>query len=92
MTELQQRQFISFYAGKRKDQQTLLILCIIGFVGFAGIHRLAIGHVGMGILYFFTAGLCFIGTIIDVINIADLTWEYNQKQALEAATMVSMMK
>lgn len=92
MTAGQQQQFMMIYSGKRKDQQTLLILAAIGFVGFAGIHRFITGSIGLGILYLLTAGLCFVGTIIDMINIKDIAFQYNQKQALEAATMVSMMR
>ena len=92
MTESQQQQFVSIYGAKRKDQQLLLILAILGFVGVAGVHRFLVGNIIMGLLYFFTGGLCLIGTIVDIINIKDITFEYNQKQALEAATMVSMMK
>lgn len=91
MTDAQQRQFFSFYTGKRKEQQNLMIMAIIGFFGVAGIHRFMIGEVGMGILYLLTAGLCGIGTIIDLVNIRKMTAEYNQKQALEAANMVRMM-
>ena len=90
-SEAQQRQFLMFYAGKRKDQQTLMILTIIGFFGVAGIQRFMIGQVGMGLLYFFTAGFCGIGTIIDLVNINKMTSDYNQKAAMETAYMVKMM-
>ena len=92
MTASQQQQFVSFYGSKRKEQQTLLILAAFGFLGFAGIHRFVTGSIGFGVLYFFTAGLCFVGTIVDMINIKDIAMDYNRKQALEAATMVSMMR
>lgn len=35
-----------------------------------------------------TAGFCFIGTIIDVINHKKLAFEYNQLKAQTIATMV----
>jgi TM2 domain-containing membrane protein YozV len=91
MTESQQQQFISFYGGKRKEQQTLTILAIIGFFGVAGIHRLITGDTVLGILYFFTAGFCGIGTIIDLVNMKQIASDFNQKQAIETATMVKMM-
>jgi TM2 domain-containing membrane protein YozV len=91
MTENQKQQFVMFYQGKRKDQQTLLIMAIIGFFGVAGVHRLVIGQTAMGLIYLFTAGFCFIGTIIDVINIKKMAYEFNQKQAFEVANMVKMM-
>ena len=80
--------FISLYKSKRKKTETILLCCLVGFVGFAGIHRFVIGHIAMGILYFFTGGLCLIGTIVDVINHKLLTFEYNQKMAIEAMAMV----
>ena len=71
--------FISLYNNKRKKTETILLCCLLGFVGFAGIHRFVVGHIGMGILYFFTGGLCLIGTIVDVINHKNLAFEYNEK-------------
>jgi TM2 domain-containing membrane protein YozV len=91
MTENQQQQFIIFYQGKRKDQQNLLILTIIGFFGVAGIQRFVIGDTALGLLYLFTGGFCGIGTIIDIINIKRMTFEYNHKQALDSANLVTMM-
>ncbi len=91
MNESQQKQFIMFYQGKRKDEQTMLILTVLGFFGFAGIQRFVIGEIGMGIAYFFTAGFCLVGTIIDLVNIKSMTFEFNKKSAYEAATMVSLM-
>ncbi len=55
--------------GPRKSKTVALILCILGFFGFAGIHRMYVGKVGSGVLHFFTYGLCVIGTIIDLISI-----------------------
>jgi TM2 domain-containing membrane protein YozV len=81
--------FITVYNGKRKRTETILLCCLLGFIGAAGIHRFVVGQIGLGILYFFTAGLCFIGTIVDVINHKQLTFEYNQKMAVEAMQMVS---
>ena len=80
--------FISLYNGKRKRTDTILICCLLGFVAAAGIQRFVIGQIGMGFLYFFTGGLCLIGTIVDIINHKELTFEFNQKMALEAMGMV----
>ena len=75
--------FVRIYQARRKDPMLLLVLALIGFFGVAGIHRFFVGHIGMGILYFFTAGLCFIGTIVDMINYKNFAFEYNRKVALE---------
>ena len=80
--------FATVYRARRKDPQLILILTLLGFVGFAGIQRMIIDQVGMGILYLLTLGICFIGTIIDLINYQKLALEFNMKSANEVATMV----
>jgi len=84
--------FVMIYRSKRKDPQTILLLCLLGLVFVAGIHRFVIGQVGMGILYFFTGGLCLIGTIVDAINHKDLALEYNGRMIAETLSMLNMMK
>lgn len=85
-------QFCMIYRSKRKDPQLILILCLIGLVGVAGIQRFIVGQIGMGILYFFTAGLCFVGTIIDAINYRQLAQEYNAKMITETLSMLNMIR
>ncbi len=75
--------FAKMYRARRKDPILLLILALIGLFGVAGIHRFFVGHIGMGILYLLTAGLCFIGTIVDMINYRNFAFEYNRKVAKE---------
>ena len=58
-----------FVAGPRKSKTVALILCIIGFFGLAGLHRMYVGKVGSGVLHLFTYGFCMIGTIMDLISI-----------------------
>lgn len=53
----------------RKSKTVALILCIIGFFGIGGLHRMYVGKVGSGVLHFLTYGICAIGTIIDLISI-----------------------
>ena len=91
MTEQEKQQFMMFYQGKRKDQQTMLIFTLVGFFGVAGIQRFVIGETVMGIVYLLTIGFCGIGTIIDIINIRSMTTEFNQKQAIESASLVKLM-
>lgn len=52
-----------------KSKVIMIILCCLGFIGFGGIHRFYAGKVGTGLLWFFTGGLCCLGTIIDLILI-----------------------
>lgn len=80
--------FATVYRARRKDPQLILILALLGFVGFAGIHRMITDQVGMGILYLLTVGICFVGTIVDLINYQKLALEFNTKQANEVAMMI----
>jgi TM2 domain-containing membrane protein YozV len=85
-------QFCMIYRSKRKDAQTILLLCLLGLVCVSGIHRFVIGQVGMGILFFFTGGLCLVGTIVDAINHKDLALEYNGKMIAETLSILNMIK
>ncbi len=90
LNEQQVRTFLMIYSGKRKNSSDILLLTLLGFIWVAGIQRIIIGQVGMGILYLLTGGLCFIGTIIDTINHKQLAFEYNQKMVFESLQMVRM--
>ncbi len=85
-------QFCMIYRSKRKDAQLILILSLLGLVGVAGLQRFIVGQIGMGVLYFFTAGLCFVGTIIDAINHKELALEYNAKMISETLMMLNMVR
>jgi len=85
-------QFCMIYRSKRKDPQLILILCLLGLVGVAGIHRFVIGNIGLGVLYFFTAGLCFVGTIMDAVNYKQLAMEYNAEMITETLSMLNMIR
>ena len=75
--------YANLYRARRKDPQLILLTALLGFAGIAGIQRILVGQIGMGILYFFTGGLCLIGTIVDLINYQDLAFRYNQQVASE---------
>jgi TM2 domain-containing membrane protein YozV len=87
LSDKQAQQFAVIYRSRRKDPQIILLTCLVGFLGFAGIHRILINEIGMGILYLFTAGLCFIGTIVDAINYQSLAFEFNRNIANEVAPL-----
>ncbi|MBK9317827.1 MAG: TM2 domain-containing protein [Bacteroidetes bacterium] len=91
LSEEQQKNFFLLYSGRRKDPQTILICALLGFVGVAGVHRFLVGQIGMGVLFFFTAGLCFVGTIIDLMNYKKLALEFNQRQVIECKLIAGSM-
>ncbi|PAU93832.1 hypothetical protein CK503_09160 [Aliifodinibius salipaludis] len=88
MDEKSADRFAKVYRARRQDPQTILLTALIGFFGVAGIHRFLVGQLGMGLLYLFTAGLCFIGTIVDVINYKNLAFEHNREVAREAVSLI----
>jgi TM2 domain-containing membrane protein YozV len=88
MTDEQAAQFAYAYRSRRKDPQTILLLTLLGLIGIAGVQRFILDQIGMGILYLFTAGLCWIGTIVDLVNYKKLAVEYNHKHALQLAAMI----
>lgn len=49
-----------------KSKFTAILLCCLGFIGFAGFHRLYVGKFLSGILYLITFGFLLLGTIIDL--------------------------
>ncbi len=87
-TDEKAQQFAMMYSSRRKDPMLVLLTPLLNFVGIAGVHRFLLGQIGMGLLYLFTGGLCFIGTIIDLINYKSLTFEYNQKIAMEISMVL----
>ena len=87
-SDQQASQFAMMYRSRRRDPQTILLVTIVGFLGFAGIQRFMTDQIGMGVLYFFTAGLCFIGTIIDLVNYKKIAFDFNQMQAQQLAAML----
>jgi TM2 domain-containing membrane protein YozV len=91
MTETQIQQFAMIYGARRREPQTILLVTLIAFVGFAGVQRFMLRQIGMGIVYLFTWGFCCIGTIIDLVNHRSMTFEYNWKVAQEVAMMVKTM-
>ena len=89
MDEEEAALFAQVYRARRKDPQLIIILILPGFFGFAGLHRIILGQVGLGILFILTVGLCFIGTIVDLVNYKSLAYEFNIKMAHETINMLS---
>ena len=82
------KNFANVYRSRRKDPQLILFTTLLGFICIAGVQRLILNQIGMGILYIFTAGLCLIGTIIDLVNYQKLAFEYNQQIAYEVMQVI----
>jgi len=87
-TDDQVKNFAMLYRNRRRDSQLILLTTLLGFVGVSGVQRFLVNNVGMGVLYFFTGGLCLIGTIVDLVNYKSLAFEYNQKVAREVAQFI----
>ncbi|MBC8987100.1 TM2 domain-containing protein [Pedobacter gandavensis] len=88
-SEQQLRGFLMIYGSKRRNPDDMVLYCILGFF-VPGLPRFLVNQIGMGVLYFFTFGLCFIGTIIDLVNHKTLAMEYNQRMVFESLQMVKM--
>lgn len=88
-SDQQLRGFLMIYGSKRRNPDDMVLYCILGFF-VPGLPRFLVNQIGMGVLYFFTIGLCFIGTIIDLVNHKTLAFEYNQRMVFESLQMVKM--
>ena len=91
LTEDELKLFISIYNGKRKGPDMVLIGGIIGLLGIGGIQRFMVNQIGMGILFLLTAGLCYIGTIVDLVNYKKLAFDFNREMANEALNVTKAM-
>lgn len=89
MTEEQAQQFAHIYHERRRDPTLIMLLALVGFLGVAGLHRFFTDEIGMGILYLLTAGLCFVGTIVDLFNYKGIAFRYNRRQADDVAALVA---
>lgn len=64
------------------DDELLIAYIIWLFLGLLGGHRFYFGHIGLGLLYLFTAGLFGIGWFVDLFLIGDLVRESQRKKAM----------
>ena len=90
LTDTQKKYFYMVYSGKRKNPQDMLLFCLLGVFLVPGLQRFIVGQVGMGLLYLFTAGLCIVGSIVDLVNHKSLADEYNRKMAFESFQLAKM--
>lgn len=91
LNEEQLQTFLSIYNGKRQNNDTILIGGLIGLLGVGGVQRFMVGQIGMGILFLLTFGLCYIGTIVDLVNYKKLAFEHNQQKAFESMQITKSM-
>lgn len=87
-SEEDKRKFLMIYQGRRQDSMNILIFILLGLIGVGGIHRFIIGDIALGILYFLTLGLCYIGTIVDLVNYKNITLNYNRQKIAEVSNMM----
>lgn len=88
MTENQAEHFARIYRSRRREPTHILLLAAVGFAGIAGLQRIYLEELALGLVYLFTGGLCLIGTIYDVIKYEELTLRYNRNVAVEVAETV----
>src|ERR1700761_8373601 len=90
LNDEQKKYFYMIYSGKRRNPQDILLFTLLGFIGISGVQRFMVGQIGMGLLYFFTGGLCVIGTIVDLVNHKSLALDYNREMAYESFQITKM--
>lgn len=57
------------YCVSSKNRMVAGLLCLLGLIGIAGIHRMYVGKWKTGILFSLTQGVFFIGTLYDICMI-----------------------
>ena len=92
MTDEQGSQFAAVYRAKRHNDLTMVALWFPSVIGIAGLHRFYAGQIGMGLIYLFTMGFCFVGTLIDAFRSTTLTYNYNYELAKATAAMITGRK
>lgn len=57
-----------------KSKKTAMILCALGFLLFGGLHDFYLGNIGKGFIKFFTLNYLLIGSVVDIIKLANGTY------------------
>ena len=57
-----------YYVSSRNRVVALMLACF-GFLGIAGLHRIYVGRLLTGVIYLFTFGIFFLGTLYDLYKI-----------------------
>ncbi len=69
-----------------RDVRFSYVLCLLGFLGIAGLHRFYLGKWVTGLVWLLTGGLLGIGTIYDLVTLPRQVAEAN-REALPSATV-----
>jgi TM2 domain-containing membrane protein YozV len=85
MSHEDMQQFAIAYRQRRKDPQIVLLIGVIALLALPGLQRFWLGQIGMGFLYFFTGGLLWVGTIVDIVKHKELALRYNYQLAIQLA-------
>ena len=81
----EKQMFLIKYKVNRRNPFVYSILTLFGFVGLAGFQRFYSKDYLMGLLYLFTFGFLFVGTIYDFISFYRITFASNIKTAEKTA-------
>ena len=91
LNETQKQYFFGVYTNKRKSADDVRMYCLIAII-IPGFQRFMLEQIAWAVLYFFTGGLFFVMTVMDLINYKQLANEYNQKAAFESFQLAKMAK
>lgn len=83
LTDNQMQTFMLVYNNRRKNPNDILLATLLGFFGFAGVQRFMTGQIFLGLIYFFTCGFFFIGTIVDLLTYKGIANDHNRHLAYE---------
>lgn len=65
--------YVVYYKEEKMEKTTALLITI--FVGEFGIHRFMTGKIGTGIIWLLTGGCFGIGWILDIVKVANGSFE-----------------